>query len=394
MGIVMSNLSPEQRDALNAVLEWHADGSKQVFRLFGYAGTGKTTIAIDIARALGANHILFGAFTGKAAYVMAKKGCLGATTIHRLIYTPSGRSHERLANMKLLMEKLCAEEELQHQRIEQLRAAIEQETEEVSRPAFKLNMDSPVYKCDMLIIDECSMVDGKIGADLLSFGKPILVLGDPAQLPPVRGAGFFTEQTPDIMLTKIHRQAEGNPIIAMATKVRHGDALTEVQPMDSLTLDMICDADQVIVGRNATRRSFNAKYRRDIIGVTSPLPVAGDKLVCLRNNHELGLLNGGQWTVEEAVPSGSTVTLSLIDADRTVATVAHTAPFLGEEVPPWLKRDADEFDYGYAMTCHKAQGSQWDNVLIMDESASFNEHASRWLYTAITRAAKKVTVLR
>ena len=70
------------------------------------------------------------------------------------------------------------------------------------------------------MIDECSMVDEELGRDLLSFGKPILVLGDPAQLPPVKGGGFFTETAPDVMLTEIHRQAEGSAIIRASRAAR------------------------------------------------------------------------------------------------------------------------------------------------------------------------------
>ena len=69
------------------------------------------------------------------------------------------------------------------------------------------------------------MVDEELGRDLLSFGKPVLVLGDPAQLPPVKGGGFFTEAEPDIMLTEVHRQAADNPIIRMSMVVREGGRL-------------------------------------------------------------------------------------------------------------------------------------------------------------------------
>ena len=64
-----------------------------------------------------------------------------------------------------------------------------------------------------------------------------------------------------------------------------------------------------------------------------------------------------------------------------------------EEIPFSLRRDSDEFTYGYALTTHKAQGSQWDNVTLFDESYAFREHRDRWLYTALTRAAERVTVV-
>src|SRR5688572_1511980 len=185
------DLSPQQDAALLAVSRWLKTGRPQVFRLFGYAGTGKTTLARRIADDAG-GEVLFAAFTGKAAQVMRNKGCRNARTIHSLIYRPRGEKPEK-------------------------------ETGEL-QPAFALNRTSEVRKAKLVIIDECSMVDEKLGRDLLSFGTPILVLGDPGQLPPVKagegGGGYFTEAEPDVMLTEIHRQARENPIIALAQTVR------------------------------------------------------------------------------------------------------------------------------------------------------------------------------
>src|SRR5688500_11043036 len=187
------NLSPQQDAALLAVSRWMKSCRPPVFRLFGYAGTGKTTLARKIAENVEGD-VLFAAFTGKAAQVMRNKGCPGARTIHSLIYRPRGEKPEK-------------------------------ETGEL-QPAFALNRTSEVRKAKLVVIDECSMVDQKLGLDLLSFGTPILVLGDPGQLPPVKngegGGGFFTERAPDVMLTEVHRQAMDNPIIALAGKVREG----------------------------------------------------------------------------------------------------------------------------------------------------------------------------
>jgi exodeoxyribonuclease V len=157
---------PQQEAALKAVARWLNRGEPQIFRLFGYAGTGKTTLAKKIAGDV-EGEVAFGAFTGKAALVLRAKGCAEARTIHSLIYR-----------------------------------ATETETGE---PSFVLNEDSTVARSKLVIIDECSMVDAELGRDLLSFGVPILVLGDPGQLPPVKGGGFFTGTDPDIMLTEVHR---------------------------------------------------------------------------------------------------------------------------------------------------------------------------------------------
>src|SRR5882757_10072335 len=169
----MTAFSPQQDAALRAVAEWlkakpGRGNTPAVFRLFGYAGTGKTTLARHLAEGVEGN-VVFAAFTGKAALVMRARGCVDARTIHSLIYRPK-----------------------------------EIESEE---PSFVLNDDSEAAQAKLIIVDECSMVDEELGRDLLSFGRPVLVLGDPAQLPPVKGGGFFTEAEPDFMLMEVHRQA-------------------------------------------------------------------------------------------------------------------------------------------------------------------------------------------
>src|SRR5947207_14034319 len=92
-------------------------------------------------------------------------------------------------------------------------------------PSFDLSDEGPAAKAKLIVIDECSMVDAELGRDLLSFGAPLLVLGDPAQLPPIQGGGFFTNAEPDAMLTEIHRQALNDPIVRLSMDVREGRAL-------------------------------------------------------------------------------------------------------------------------------------------------------------------------
>lgn len=401
------NFSPQQLAALSAVQSWFQAGDQQVFRLFGYAGTGKTTLAQELAAKV-PGRVMFAAYTGKAAHVMRQRGCPEASTIHRLIYTPSGKSHEHLLKLQELLGKLLEAEYQDENQIEMVRDQIRAETDNVKQPAFILNVESELHRAALVIIDECSMVDERMGKDLCSFGKPILVLGDPAQLPPVRGAGFFTGQDPDIMLSQIHRQAEGNPIIELATRVRTGGQLEEGRWGDSwvgkqtdFSKALASSVDQVIVGRNATRRKFNANYRQHILGFQGELPVAGDKLVCLRNNHELGLLNGALWSVVDShhEVDSSQVSLEICETGESDSPVsqtlyAHAGIFRGEEIDPWSRRDAEEFDYGYALTCHKSQGSQWPKVLIFDESGCFQDKARQWLYTAITRASESVVILK
>jgi exodeoxyribonuclease-5 len=251
------------------------------------------------------------------------------------------------------------------------------------------------------------MVDARMGADLLSFGVKVLVLGDPAQLPPVGGAGYFTENVkPDIMLEEIHRQAEESPIIRLATQARKEQPLTigdygsgcRVVSGEKIDPDEALRFDQILVGKNKTRYATNRRVRT-LKGIDDPYPVIGDRLVCLRNDHEAGLLNGALFNVNsvggvmdhkvmmDIVPEGSPFAQSVM---------AHEHYFLGKgDDLPWFERkEAQEFDYGYALTVHKAQGSQWNSVLLCDESFVFRKDRWRWLYTGITRAAEKLTVVR
>jgi len=347
--------------------------TRGVVRLTGGAGTGKTTLARHLAEEV-EGKVLFAAFTGKAALVMRSKGCYGASTIHSLIYKTR------------------------------------ESGEEV--PSFDLWDDAPASKAKLIVIDECSMVDPELGRDLMSFGVPVLVLGDPAQLPPIQGGGFFTEAEPDVMLTEVHRQAQDDPIVHLSMLVREGRRLepgrygdTEIVLREDFEPDRVQEADQILVGRNNTRRAYNTRLR-ERMGRDEGLPVVGDKLVCLRNNRKKGLFNGGLWRVKSRAQSKSKiVTMRRIvpDADLSGAALGvkgvkvsvRRECFLGGiEDFDWPQRKKyDEFDYGYVLTVHKAQGSQWDDVVLFDESFAFPDSRARWLYTGITRAAKQLTVV-
>ncbi|MCD1643273.1 ATP-dependent DNA helicase [Aurantimonas coralicida] len=373
-------LSPQQDDALKAVADWLADGETPIFRLFGYAGTGKTTLARHFAEGID-GAVQFAAFTGKAAQVLRSKGAKSARTLHSLIYRPRGEE------------------------------TISDETSGLSRvsPTFSLNRQSPVAKAKLIIVDECSMVDEALGRDLMSFGTPILVLGDPGQLPPVSGGGFFTEAEPDFLLTEIHRQARDNPIIDLALHVREGKELmhgdwgsARIIGKREVETEEVLAADQVLVGTNRTRRRYNARLR-ELKGFEGPLPMSGDKLVCLRNDPAKGLLNGSLWQVMTASRETTKPGVNLIvkpdddDIDQGAAKIRLLkAAFEDPDADiPWpTKKRFDDFDYGYALTVHKAQGSQWNNVMLFDESWAFKETRERWLYTAITRAAERLTIVK
>ena len=365
----MPVFTPHQDAALSAASNWlkGARGRSSIFRLFGYAGTGKTTLVKHIAEGVDGK-VLFAAFTGKAACVMRSKGCYSASTIHSLIYKARESGEET--------------------------------------PSFELWNDAPASKAKLIIIDECSMVDAELARDLMSFGVPLLVLGDPAQLPPIHGGGFFTDAKPDAMLTEVHRQAQDDPIVRLSMEIRAGNPLTQGQygetqvvRRDALDPKRVLDADQILVGRNVTRRAYNARLR-ERRGFTDALPMAGDKLVCLRNNRRKGLFNGGLWMVKESPKARRQIIRMRLKPDedlgeRLIKVSVRPECFTGTiEEFDWPQRKAyDEFDFGYVLTVHKAQGSQWDDVVLFDESAAFPDNRDRWLYTGVTRAAKRLTIV-
>jgi exodeoxyribonuclease-5 len=329
--------------------------------------THNTTIARHIAGMV-SGRVLYACYTNKASLVLRRKGCYNAGTIHGLIYKVS-------------------------------------DDKEDGEPQFILNPESPLRGAGLLVIDEVSMVGDELAADLLSFGTRVLTLGDPAQLPPVKGAGYFIAGEPDFMLTEIHRQALDNPIIAMSMAIRTGQRLdfgvygdSKVIRRADLKPGEVMAADQVLCGLNMTRRGLNARFR-ERHGFATEWPCVGDRLVCLKNDRERQLYNGSLWETESAKFAADIADMKVRALDSDVMIHAEVqAPihyFRGTEKSlKWYERKQyDAFDYGYALTCHKSQGSQWDHVMVFDESAAFREHRTRWLYTAITRAAEKVTVV-
>ena len=247
------------------------------------------------------------------------------------------------------------------------------------------------------------------GRELLSHPQAALLFHWKTLRRQVRVRGpveVFTDAEPDAMLTEVHRQAQDDPIVRMSMAVREGRPLelgtfgdSAVVRRDALDPERVMAADQILVGRNATRRAYNMRVRqkRDI---EDPLPVAGDKLVCLRNNRKKALFNGGLWRVKARAQSKSRIITMRLAPDedlggRLVKVSVRADCFGGgiEDIPWEQRRPYDEFDYGYVLTVHKSQGSQWDDVVLFDESFAFPDSRARWLYTGITRAAKRLTVV-
>ena len=397
----------QQSDALTAVSKWLKDpNGQQVFRLFGYAGTGKTTLAKHLAEGL--NDVIFMSYTGKAAHVLRSKGCPLASTIHSTIYRNKGNKSE--ATLLHLQQLLSAAEsrapdEEGDIRIASLRTAIASEHEQVKRPRFELNANSALRFCDLAVVDEGSMVGQSVGKDICSFGRRVLALGDAFQLPPVRDTPFFTGVAPDVLLTDVERQARDNPVLHLATKIRNGETLRVGKYGDSEVItkkqlrdrvELVMGSDQILVGRNATRRAVNKRVRA-LKGFYGDMPVKGDKVVCLRNNHNINILNGSLWDVcSETVAVADVVGMTVEGRDdgNRIELAAWADPFRGKDITgAWHERQsAEEFDFGWGLTVHKAQGSQWNDVLLIDESAEFPPGIGpRHQYTGFTRASERIT---
>ena len=369
----MPAFSPEQDAALKAVVglaqgQARRGDTPPLFRLFGYAGTGKTTLASHIAEDVDGK-VLFAAFTGKAAQVMRGKGCPGASTIHSLIYRPLESGEEQ--------------------------------------PSFELWDDAPASKAKLIVIDECSMVDAELGRDLMSFGVPLLVLGDPAQLPPIQGGGFFTDAEPDAMLTRGAPAGAGRPDRAAvdghprrppagAGRLRRdagGDARrTSTRSACSTPIRCWSAATPPAAPTMRGCASAAASTTRCRSPATSWCACATtgargcSMAACGRSRN--GPSPRRQILRMHLKPDDGT-------GDRIVKVSVRPECFTGTiETLDWPQRKKyDEFDFGYVLTVHKAQGSQWDDVVLFDESFAFPDSRERWLYTGVTRAAKRLTVV-
>lgn len=413
-----TELSPGQQEAKEKIIAWYevlqeldwddTDGTevrtpdtpRPIFKLHGFAGTGKTTTIRNIISALGIN-AGFAAYTGKAALVMQRQG-LSAQTLHSLLYKPVPPDKKKCEELfKQIKEEKSAD----------AKRRLQQELKEAQQFTFELKQieESAFEDMDLLVVDECSMVDEEMLADILTFETPVLALGDPGQLPPVKGTGALVEPPVDALLTEIHRQAEGNPIIEYATCARKGIYIPYGEKGGSarirrneITKGHVMACDQMLTGKNMSRQAINQRYRQ-LKGFEGRYPVEGEKLICLKNNKAHGIFNG---MMAEVLSIGDEYDAAIVyklkmENDREIEVPILRAYFDAYEdkealgaVKWWDLRDNEQFDFGYCITVHKAQGSQWDQVLVMDDGFLKwdKKQRNRWLYTAITRAAESVII--
>jgi exodeoxyribonuclease-5 len=366
----------------------------------GYAGSGKSTLVKFIIDALKvpANEVCYVAYTGKAATVLQQKGCINAMTAHKLLYwaspTPSGKF--------------------------------------VFRPKTKLE-----EKYQVIVVDEISMLPKTMWELLLRHKVYILALGDPEQLPPVdKDDDNHVLDNPHVFLDEIMRQAQESEIIRLSMHVREGKPLStfeakgeqvKIVSPHEIIAGMYDWADQILCATNA-KRTFINDFVRKQKGFTSPEPQIGDKIISLRNHWDT-LSESGTW----ALTNGAIGTITNYNIDKKVFPRYITTDVIDYMMTDMKLEDDDqfihlpidykclktgtlalsnkqmfmiaknqtlpeppyEFAYAYAITCHKAQGSEWDKVLVFEEGFPFDktEHR-RWLYTAITRAKEKLVIVK
>lgn len=430
-------LTELQQKASDMICKWfnsYKDTHEQLFILAGYAGTGKTFLVNYIIRNLlkldEEYDVAFVAPTGKAANVLIQRGALNATTIHRLIYRRITKEYETKIGDKIVTSK---------------------KTEFVKKES--------ITKYKLIVLDETSMVDSRIMADLVSFGIPILCCGDPFQLPPPVGSSNGLLDRPNITLTEIVRQNEDNAIVSLATKIRNGEELivgnygdVVVTSANTLTADrrhyLLTKADQVICGTNAKRKIINKEIKKYMGMKLGELNI-NEKVICLLNNWDITLDDNDEYYLVNGMIGYVKDFTSLNGTDDKLGVMKIQPDFLDcissnivydtgnftskeersyydfhqnvylmsdgsyevsneyhkgcsrDELLKYLlqKRDAickeqlNFFDTAYCISCHKSQGAEWDNVVVFDESHVFGNEWRRWLYTAITRAKKKLVII-
>ena len=447
-------LSEEQQNAVSAVAEWYDRikdytrhdfkdptmelESFQYFRLSGPAGSGKSTVIKRLLATLGLtnSHTLL-APTGKAAAVLIDKGNFNACTIHSKIYLTLDNLDETREELSKLMVTASNEgrsddmEEYRIQIFELDKAA--KDAGKTNELSFTINPASDITTSELVVVDESSMVDGKVMGDLLSFGVPVLFVGDEHQLPPINSredSVFYDKQghviTPDFSLTEVHRQAADSPIIKLATALRETGVFTfvgsdvverngrkegvtrrlfsSVETLPALWLN----ANQIICAKNDTRHRINAMIRYFRYGdvAFTHVPQVGDKLIITANNKDFGVVNGDQGEIVKIYNYNELGQFKLqcdieLQNGRTFCSVTlcvagMTNPGdknLLASLPSTYRKTMIMVDYGYAITGHKAQGSQYPRGIVINDVFGNAVERRRWMYTAITRFETGIVIV-
>lgn len=447
-----------QRDAIEKIVDWYSaygifrTPDDYTFMLAGFAGTGKSSLIGPIIDELNldASSIRIAAFTGKAAHVVATKLkrsgrddlASAVSTIHRLIYRPDDTAVQLLRNQEMRIEDLVEASELQSGGLNDAQTAelrrLRSELPSLRRDARKTRwIRRPRYELaattQLIVLDEASMISERMAEDLLSFRIPILAIGDPAQLPPVNGNPYFTDSSADVTLTEVHRQALESPAIRIATALRSGSPIAGMDGdsgrVAGWSKSSLLEFEQVLCGTNKRRWALIGAVR-SALGLTSPLPVPGDKIIILQNDYDIGVFNGQMFTVYHVEPDdGSDLITAIVtdgsdehldvrrfafdkrgfgglDAEKVMLDeirMRRWNPKGGKSENGYEPAGVVAATFGWAITTHKAQGSQFDSVLVIDEAWLFGKYAMSsgrdpeatirsWRYTAATRAERRVVL--
>lgn len=401
-------LNPKQLEAKEKFLYWYKHPESRIrpwFEISGPAGSGKTTVVKSITSELGYSdgiEILYVAFIGKAALALRLSGVPGRT-IHSVVYRPI----KTQAIDKVTKEPIF----------------INGSPKTVLRFIKNETLGNNVK---LIVVDEAGMVETTMGNDLLSFGIPILALGDLNQLPPVFGNSLFL-QKPDVILDTVMRQAKDSLILYIADLARMGYQIQYgtygetgdvrvVRKRDFIcshefAQEMLKDQNMVICGTNHMRDNLNWYIRSRMYHRTSNMVEVGDKLICRHNywttllpdNPGIALTNGMIGYVDfvnrrpsshgkieiDFRPEFTSTTFKSLPIDRKYLF----DPYDKRKTMMTFGNNSFVFELGYCITCHLSQGSQGENVLVFVENYEDSDYFRKWLYTAVTRARKKLTIV-
>lgn len=341
-------LTEEQKHVVREVVKGVKRGDQQIQTIGGYAGTGKTTITATLHKFF--PNFATCAFTGKAASVMRGKGMPSAKTIHSTIYFP-------------------------------------QRDEETGKTYFYPKPPSAL-EVDGFLVDEASMVAKDEYDTMVSYGLPIIFIGDHGQLEPV-GSDVNVMKDPMFKLETIHRNA--GEIAYFAEHLRkggdprrfHTDSKVQVAEARDATDDIITSTDQIICAFNAFRIGVNNNVRR--LTGRGDIVEEGDRIICLRNNKTDQVFNGMHATVHRVDLKRRKITIDTDDGERKYDLTFHPDQFGREGTMTDIDYQINLFDFGYCITAHKSQGSEWDNIIVYEQICSKWDHR-RWAYTAASRA--------
>jgi exodeoxyribonuclease-5 len=433
-------LEGEQKDAAKKILEWFYRGTKQYFILRGSAGTGKSSLLRYIRSELGLNpsEVVYITYTGKAAMVMKRKG-MPATSMHKFMYVPE---YDGMASIV----QMCPECKQQHMivlgdiaiceacgyEMDYILAADQLDKVKKKKTLIfrKRTKDEIPNTIKLIIVDEASMINQKYLDDLLSYNISILLSGDHKQLPPIHGESVINDQG-DFTLETIHRNAGG--IVQVAHMMIKGQKLNYGQygknvwvlDPDEVSINLILKANQVLCGKNDTRRDITQEIR-EAKGF-GPLLTTGDKVMCIRNNWKKGIVNGqmgiatvgGNFGSEDIFDcfgmsfnkKDNDLLKALVNSTQNNKTGSLTIGFTDEDGSSYPYLEIDEavlyetkepemkgrlefFQFADCITTHKSQGSEFDKVVLFEEQFMAREKHLRLMYTGITRAKQQLIILK